>query len=71
MYASSITSFILADCYVSQALTPKENSYPEEADTMIKSAEGEEKQIEEQQNKQQAISEKDRVIQDSNKYMFL
>ena len=38
---------------------------------MIKSAEGEEKQIEEQQNKQQAISEKDRVIQDSNKYMFL
>lgn len=38
---------------------------------MIKSAEGEKKQTEEQQNKQQAISEKDRVIQDSNKYMFL
>ncbi|XP_026961841.1 RNA polymerase II-associated protein 3 [Sagmatias obliquidens] len=45
---------------INQALTCKENSYPEEADTMIKSAEGEKKQIEEQQNKQQAISEKDR-----------
>ncbi|XP_033292377.1 RNA polymerase II-associated protein 3 [Orcinus orca] len=45
---------------INQALTSKENSYPEEADTMIKSAEGEKKQIEEQQNKQQAISEKDR-----------
>ncbi|XP_065743398.1 RNA polymerase II-associated protein 3 isoform X2 [Phocoena phocoena] len=45
---------------INQALTSKENSYPEEADTMIKSAEGEKKQAEEQQNKQQAISEKDR-----------
>uniref|UniRef100_A0A8C0DAG1 RNA polymerase II-associated protein 3 n=1 Tax=Balaenoptera musculus TaxID=9771 RepID=A0A8C0DAG1_BALMU len=45
---------------INQALTSKENSYPEEADTVIKSAEGEKKQIEEQQNKQQAISEKDR-----------
>nr|XP_030691160.1 RNA polymerase II-associated protein 3 [Globicephala melas] len=45
---------------INQALTSKENSYPEEADTMIKSAEREKKQIEEQQNKQQAISEKDR-----------
>ena len=37
---------------------------------MVKSDEGEKKQIEEQQNKQQAISEKDRVIQDSNINMF-
>lgn len=38
---------------------------------MIKSAEGEKKHVEEQQNKQQAISEKDRVIQkDSNIHMF-
>lgn len=38
---------------------------------MIKSTEGEKKQIEEQQNRQQAISEKDLVIQrDSNIYMF-
>lgn len=44
---------------INQALTTKENSYPEAPDTMIKSTEGEKKQIEEQQNKQQAISEKD------------
>uniref|UniRef100_A0A452SXQ1 RNA polymerase II-associated protein 3 n=1 Tax=Ursus maritimus TaxID=29073 RepID=A0A452SXQ1_URSMA len=44
---------------INQALPSKENSYPKEADTMIKSTEGEKKQIEEQQNKQQAISEKD------------
>lgn len=38
---------------------------------MIKSSEGEKKQIEEQQNKQQAISEKDMVIQrDFNIHMF-
>ncbi|XP_068827205.1 RNA polymerase II-associated protein 3 isoform X2 [Capricornis sumatraensis] len=45
---------------INQALTSKEDSYPEETDTMVKSDEGEKKQIEEQQNKQQAISEKDR-----------
>ncbi|ELK36382.1 RNA polymerase II-associated protein 3 [Myotis davidii] len=45
---------------IDQALTSKENSHPKEADTVIKSAEEEKKQIEEQQNKQQAISEKDR-----------
>ncbi|XP_007463911.1 PREDICTED: RNA polymerase II-associated protein 3 isoform X2 [Lipotes vexillifer] len=45
---------------INQALTSKENPYPEEADTMIKSAEGEKKQMEEQQNEQQAVSEKDR-----------
>ncbi|XP_006190374.1 RNA polymerase II-associated protein 3 [Camelus dromedarius] len=45
---------------INQALTSKENSYPKEADTVIKTTEGEKKQIEEQQNKQQAISEKDR-----------
>ncbi|XP_044083019.1 RNA polymerase II-associated protein 3 [Neovison vison] len=44
---------------INQALTSKENSHPKGADTMIKSSEGEKKQIEEQQNKQQAISEKD------------
>nr|KAF6497510.1 RNA polymerase II associated protein 3 [Rousettus aegyptiacus] len=44
---------------INQALISKENSYPKEADTMIKSTEGEKKQIEEQQNRQQAISEKD------------
>ncbi|KAM9671467.1 RNA polymerase II-associated protein 3 isoform 1-T5 [Trichechus inunguis] len=44
---------------INQALTSIENSYPKEADTIIKSTEGEEKQIEEQQHKQQAISEKD------------
>ncbi|XP_003405783.1 RNA polymerase II-associated protein 3 [Loxodonta africana] len=44
---------------INQALTSKENSYPKEADTVIKSTEGEKKQIEEQQHKQQAISEKD------------
>uniref|UniRef100_A0A4W2GM74 RNA polymerase II-associated protein 3 n=1 Tax=Bos indicus x Bos taurus TaxID=30522 RepID=A0A4W2GM74_BOBOX len=45
---------------INQALTSKEDSYPGETDTMVKSDEGEKKQIEEQQNKQQAISEKDR-----------
>ncbi|PNI49579.1 RPAP3 isoform 4 [Pan troglodytes] len=45
---------------ISQALASKENSYPKEADIVIKSTEGERKQIEAQQNKQQAISEKDR-----------
>ncbi|KAL4691424.1 hypothetical protein H8957_003397 [Semnopithecus entellus] len=44
---------------INQALASKENSYPEEADTVVKST-GERKQIEAQQNKQQAISEKDR-----------
>uniref|UniRef100_A0A671E4R4 RNA polymerase II-associated protein 3 n=1 Tax=Rhinolophus ferrumequinum TaxID=59479 RepID=A0A671E4R4_RHIFE len=44
---------------INQALTTKENSYPEAPDMMIKSTEGEKKQIEERQNKQQAISEKD------------
>ncbi|XP_077808715.1 RNA polymerase II-associated protein 3 isoform X1 [Macaca mulatta] len=45
---------------INQALASKENSYPEEADIVVKSTEGERKQIEAQQNKQQAISEKDR-----------
>ncbi|DAA29880.1 TPA: RNA polymerase II associated protein 3 [Bos taurus] len=45
---------------INQALTSKEDSYPGETDTMVKSDEGEKKQIEEQQNKQQAVSEKDR-----------
>ncbi|XP_004428986.1 PREDICTED: RNA polymerase II-associated protein 3 [Ceratotherium simum simum] len=45
---------------INQALPSKENSRPKEADRMIKSPEGERKQSEEQQNKQQAISEKDR-----------
>uniref|UniRef100_A0A2R9AT71 RNA polymerase II-associated protein 3 n=1 Tax=Pan paniscus TaxID=9597 RepID=A0A2R9AT71_PANPA len=45
---------------ISQALASKENSYPKEADIVIKSTEGERKQIEAQQNKQQALSEKDR-----------
>ncbi|XP_037701987.1 RNA polymerase II-associated protein 3 isoform X1 [Choloepus didactylus] len=44
---------------INQALTSKENAYLKEADTVIKSTEGEKKQIEEQQHKQQAISEKD------------
>ncbi|XP_011791671.1 PREDICTED: RNA polymerase II-associated protein 3 isoform X2 [Colobus angolensis palliatus] len=44
---------------INQALASKENSYPEEADTVVEST-GERKQIEAQQNKQQAISEKDR-----------
>ncbi|XP_011366640.1 RNA polymerase II-associated protein 3 [Pteropus vampyrus] len=56
---------------INQALTSKENPYPEEADMMIKSTEGEKKRIEEQQNRQQAISEKDLVIQrDSNIYIY-
>uniref|UniRef100_A0A8C4FHU6 RNA polymerase II-associated protein 3 n=1 Tax=Catagonus wagneri TaxID=51154 RepID=A0A8C4FHU6_9CETA len=45
---------------INQALTSKENCSPKEADMMTKSVEGEKKQVEEQQNKQQAISEKDR-----------
>ncbi|XP_069346369.1 RNA polymerase II-associated protein 3 isoform X2 [Eulemur rufifrons] len=45
---------------INQALTSKENSYPKEADTtIIKSTEGEKKHTEDQQNKQQAIAEKD------------
>ncbi|XP_012874167.1 PREDICTED: RNA polymerase II-associated protein 3 [Dipodomys ordii] len=44
---------------INQALTAKENSHPKEDTTLIKSTEGEKKQIEEQQHKQQAISEKD------------
>ncbi|XP_048221733.1 RNA polymerase II-associated protein 3 [Perognathus longimembris pacificus] len=44
---------------INQALTVKENSYPKEDATLTKSTEGEKKQIKEQQNKQQAISEKD------------
>nr|XP_005611164.2 RNA polymerase II-associated protein 3 isoform X2 [Equus caballus] len=44
---------------INQALTSKENSCPKEADIMIKSTEGERK-TEEQRNKLQAISEKDR-----------
>ncbi|XP_077026789.1 RNA polymerase II-associated protein 3 [Tamandua tetradactyla] len=44
---------------INQALASKENAYPKEADTVIKSSEGEKTQIEEQQHKQQAISEKD------------
>ncbi|XP_021098763.1 RNA polymerase II-associated protein 3 isoform X3 [Heterocephalus glaber] len=43
---------------INQALTSKEN-YPKEAAIVIKSTEGEKKQIAEQQIKQQAISEKD------------
>uniref|UniRef100_A0A8C0WLU0 RNA polymerase II-associated protein 3 n=1 Tax=Castor canadensis TaxID=51338 RepID=A0A8C0WLU0_CASCN len=45
---------------INQALTTKENSFPKETVTVVKSTGGEKKQIEEQQNKQQAISEKDR-----------
>ncbi|XP_021565982.1 RNA polymerase II-associated protein 3 isoform X2 [Carlito syrichta] len=45
---------------INQALTSKENSCPKETDTMIKSTQGEKQQIEAQQNKQQALSEKDR-----------
>ncbi|XP_057343494.1 RNA polymerase II-associated protein 3 [Manis pentadactyla] len=45
---------------INQALPSKENSYPKEAFAKITSAEGERRQIEEQQNKQQAVSEKDR-----------
>uniref|UniRef100_A0A8C8Z9T0 RNA polymerase II-associated protein 3 n=1 Tax=Prolemur simus TaxID=1328070 RepID=A0A8C8Z9T0_PROSS len=45
---------------INQALTSRENSYPKEVDTVIiKSTEGEKKHIEDQQNKQQAIAEKD------------
>ncbi|XP_058414409.1 RNA polymerase II-associated protein 3 isoform X2 [Diceros bicornis minor] len=45
---------------INEALPSKENSCPKEADRMIKSTEGERRPSEEQQNKQQAISEKDR-----------
>lgn len=44
---------------IDQALTSKENSCPKEAAAVTKPAEGEKKHIEEQQNKQKAISEKD------------
>ncbi|CAH6791387.1 RNA polymerase II-associated protein 3 [Phodopus roborovskii] len=44
---------------IDKALTSKENSHPKEVATVIKPTEGEKKQIEEQQNKQKAISEKD------------
>ncbi|VFV30781.1 Hypothetical predicted protein [Lynx pardinus] len=44
---------------INQALASKENSCPKGADTMIKTTEEEKKQIEQQQNKQQAISQKD------------
>ncbi|GAB5573695.1 RNA polymerase II-associated protein 3 [Prionailurus iriomotensis] len=44
---------------INQALASKENSSPKGADTMIKTTEEEKKQIEQQQNKQQAISQKD------------
>uniref|UniRef100_A0A8D2B2D7 RNA polymerase II-associated protein 3 n=1 Tax=Sciurus vulgaris TaxID=55149 RepID=A0A8D2B2D7_SCIVU len=44
---------------INQASTFKENSYPKEAAIVTKSADREKKQIEEQKNKQQAISEKD------------
>lgn len=44
---------------INQALTSRENSHPKEADTVIKSTKEEKKQVEKQQNKQQAISEKD------------
>ncbi|XP_035111627.2 RNA polymerase II-associated protein 3 isoform X1 [Callithrix jacchus] len=44
---------------INQALASKENSHPKEAETVVKSTEGEQKQIEAQWNKQQAISEKD------------
>nr|XP_004610495.1 unnamed protein product [Sorex araneus] len=43
---------------INQALTSKENSYPKEVDPVIKSTE-EEKKVEEKQNKQQALSQKD------------
>lgn len=43
---------------INQMFTPNENSYPKEVDPVIKSTE-EEKKIEEEQNKQQAISQKD------------
>ncbi|XP_046921979.1 RNA polymerase II-associated protein 3 [Lynx rufus] len=44
---------------INQALASKENSCPKGADTMIKTTEEEKKHIEQQQNKQQAISQKD------------
>ncbi|XP_049985781.1 RNA polymerase II-associated protein 3 [Alexandromys fortis] len=44
---------------IDQALTSKENSCPKEAAAVTKTADGEKKHIEEQQNKQKAISEKD------------
>ncbi|KAL1767606.1 RNA polymerase II-associated protein 3 [Sigmodon hispidus] len=44
---------------ISQALMSKENAHPKEAAAVIKPAEGEKKEIEEQQNKQKAVSEKD------------
>ncbi|XP_059103749.1 RNA polymerase II-associated protein 3 isoform X2 [Peromyscus eremicus] len=44
---------------IDQALSSRENSRPKEAAAVTKPAEGERQQIEEQQNKQKAISEKD------------
>ncbi|XP_004693237.1 PREDICTED: RNA polymerase II-associated protein 3 [Condylura cristata] len=44
---------------INQVLNSKQNSYPKEVGTVIKSNQGEEKQTEEQRNKQQAVSEKD------------
>uniref|UniRef100_A0A8C9PV54 RNA polymerase II-associated protein 3 n=1 Tax=Spermophilus dauricus TaxID=99837 RepID=A0A8C9PV54_SPEDA len=44
---------------INQALTFKENSYPEEAAIVTESTDGEKKHIEEQKKKQQAITEKD------------
>lgn len=44
---------------IDQALTSKENSCSKEAAAVTKPAEGEKRHIEEQQNKQKAISEKD------------
>ncbi|XP_006168634.1 RNA polymerase II-associated protein 3 [Tupaia chinensis] len=44
---------------INQAITSQENSYAQEADIVIKATEGEKKQTEELQNKQQAITEKD------------
>ncbi|XP_039099064.1 RNA polymerase II-associated protein 3 [Hyaena hyaena] len=44
---------------INQALSSKENSYPEGADTMFKTTKEEKNPIEQQQNKQQAILQKD------------
>uniref|UniRef100_UPI004038CBB8 RNA polymerase II-associated protein 3 n=1 Tax=Callospermophilus lateralis TaxID=76772 RepID=UPI004038CBB8 len=44
---------------INQALTFKENAYPEEVAIVTESTDGEKKKIEEQKKKQQAITEKD------------
>ncbi|XP_051016228.1 RNA polymerase II-associated protein 3 [Acomys russatus] len=44
---------------INQALASKENSHPKEAATVIKPTEEEKRQVEDQQSKQKAISEKD------------